>query len=202
MQAEPLAPLPDSFTLYLTRHATPDRTRSEVAYHILPGPTLAESGQQQARELGAFFHAAGIVYILSSPFERARQTAALAGEICGASLEFTSDLGERQPIESEILLVQRMQRAFTAAAQVSAQLGPVVVLSHGAPVLSLLRSIGLANRLIERCRIYDNRNLIPMAGAWLVERLDGEPLRMRPAFAPHGVILPDLNAGLVEETGV
>jgi hypothetical protein len=67
-------------------------------------------------------------------------------------------------------------------------------------VLALLRSLGLPGGIIERCRIYDNRNLIPMAGAWRVERVDGA-LKMRLVFSPQGVAFPDFLQGQLEEKG-
>lgn len=201
MQPEAFDPLPGSFTVFIARHATPDRSQNDFSYHTLPGPALTEAGLLEARELGEFLRSAGAVSILSSPFERARQTAVLAGEMCGASVAFDAGLAERQPIESEAALIGRMRRVFAAGAQISAQQGPVALISHGSPVLALLRALGLPGGTIERCRIYDNRNLIPMAGVWRVERLDGE-LRMRLVFVPRGAAFPKFKEGLLEEESI
>ncbi|RPJ52361.1 MAG: hypothetical protein EHM21_00350, partial [Chloroflexi bacterium] len=166
-------PLPESFIIYLARHATPDRSRSDVTYHALPGPDLNEQGLGEAAELADFLHEMGVVSIIASPFERTRQTALILKERLGASLDIDPDLSERQPIEPEALVIERMLRAFTIGAQRAAKLGPLAIITHGAPVLVLLKALGLSPTVLERCRIYDNRNPIPMAGAWRVERLEG-----------------------------
>ncbi len=199
MQPEFLSLLPDSFAIYLARHATPDRTRYDIPYHILPGPDLTPRGQQEAMELGNFLREAKVGHVLSSPFERARRTAEIACRLAGAPLENNPDLSERQPTEYEALLVERMQRAFRLGAEISAARGPLAIISHGAPIMVLLRSLGLPGRIIENCRIYDNRNMVPMAGAWWVERDDGE-LNMRLAFAPQGNKVPEFQGISIPKT--
>jgi broad specificity phosphatase PhoE len=210
MQTEPVVPLstlsaeplpillPESFTIYLVRHATPDRTRPDISYHTPPGPSLNDRGLMEAEELGAFLRQAGVLFILSSPFERARQTALIAAKQAGVSLDFDPDLGERQPIEPETTVIERVVRAFQTSVQAAAQNGPLALLSHGSPILVLLKALGLPVPTLERCRIYDNRNLIAMAGAWRVERLDGS-LSMRPVFAPQGVALPNFPETIAEK---
>jgi broad specificity phosphatase PhoE len=190
--------LPESFIIYLARHATPDRTRPEIIYHTPPGPALNERGLQEAEQLADFLHDMGVVAMLSSPFERTRQTAQIAIRETGASLDFDPDLGERQPIESEVMVTERMLRAFVSGAQRAAQHGPLAIFTHGAPVMTLLKALGLPVTALERCRIYDNRNPIPMAGAWRIERLDGS-LTIRPVFAPLGIALPNFPAKIIEK---
>ncbi len=114
-------------------------------------------------------------------------------------LETNPDLAERQPTEYEGLLAERMQRAFRMGAEISAKHGPLAIISHGAPIMVLLRSLGLPGTIVESCRIYDNRNMVPMAGAWWVERDDGE-LNMRLAFAPQGNKVPEFQGISIPKT--
>ncbi len=199
MQPEFLSLLPNSFTIYLARHATPDRSRYDTPYHILPGPDLTPRGRQEAMELGNFLREAKVGHVLSSPFERSWRTAEIACELAGVPLETNPDLSERQPTEYEGLLVERMQRAFRMGVAISAGRGPLAIISHGAPIMVLLRSLGLPGPIVESCRIYDNRNMVPMAGAWWVQREDGE-LNMRLAFAPQGNRVPEFQGISIPKT--
>lgn len=174
--------IPETCTIYIARHAAPDRSRVDLPYHTVPGPDLTEKGRAQAGELGRFFREAGVRHILSSPLERSWQTAKIAAQECGATLELNLDLAEMRLDELQKDLTERMARAFTLACRLSANDGPVAVVSHGAPVLALVRELGLEKETIEKMRIYDSRNLIPMAGAWEARRG-----LLRLVFAPEGV---------------
>lgn len=190
MQAELLKTLPNSFTVYVARHASPDRSRFDIPYHIPPGPPLTERGLAEAAALGEFLRGAGVIHFLASPLERALRTASIAAEICGAGVEQSVGFAEWRPEEFEAGLRERVSTAFLAACQLSARReGPVAVVSHGMPVLTLLKALGLPADVVNRFRIYDSRNLIPMSGAWRVERVDGE-LTMRLAYLPQGQHMP------------
>jgi phosphohistidine phosphatase SixA len=182
--------LPERFTVYLTRHATPDRSRLDIPYHYPPGPELTERGRSEAAELGAYLSDAGAVHFLASPLVRAWNTAKIASEAAGASVELNTDLAEWRPEELEKEVQERMRRAFLFGAQLSLRHGPVALVSHGSPVLTTLKWLGLPKDIRERCRIYDSRNLIPMGGAWLVQR-DNGMLDLRLAHVPTGMKLPD-----------
>lgn len=106
------------------------------------------------------------------------------------SLETDPDLCEWRPDETEALVLERIERGFSRVARVSAQEGPVAIVSHGGPVLTLLKHLGLPSEVVERSRVFDSRNLIPMAGAWRVERLDGVT-HLHLVFAPSGVQVPE-----------
>jgi broad specificity phosphatase PhoE len=190
MPDEYLATLPLSFTVYVARHATPDRTGVNIPYHLPPGPPLTERGEGEAARLGAFLHKARVTHMLASPLERAWRTACIAGEQARATVELNQDLAEWLPEENERIVMERVRRAFTTASQLSAhESTAVAIFSHGAPVLTLMRGLGLPKNIAEGCRIYDSRNLIPMGGAWRVDRVDGE-LLMDLAFVPDGLSLP------------
>jgi hypothetical protein len=83
-----------------------------------------------------------------------------------------------------------MRRAMLEAARISARGEmPVALVTHGGPVLALLKVIGVPAEPLDRCRIYDHRTPLPTAGAWLVERA-GDELRVELAFIPQGYSYP------------
>jgi broad specificity phosphatase PhoE len=184
---QPSLLLPEEFTVYLARHATPDHSRRDIPYAIPPGPELTEQGRQEAAQLGAFLRSLEAARVFASPLERALRTAAIAGTLAGLPVEVNDDLAEWRSEELEREVQTRMERIFSAAAQLScAQSAPVVLVSHGGPVMAMLKLLGMPSPVADRCRIYDGRNLIPPAGAWRVEKLDGE-LRIDLVFVPKGV---------------
>lgn len=190
MQPELYTQFPEQFIVYLTRHASPDRSRFDLPYHIPPGPELTERGLSEAAELGAFLQREGVHSLQVSPLERTQRTAAIASEVCGAAWETNHDIAEWRPEEDEPVVLARAQRAFLNAAQESKERSaPVALVSHGGPILSLLKALGAPVEAINSCRIYDSRNPISPAGAWRIAREDGR-LSIELAFAPRGYHLP------------
>jgi broad specificity phosphatase PhoE len=230
LQAETPLLLPQAYTLYLARHATPDRSRYDLPYHIPPGPGLTEKGRQEAAELGQFLRQEGVRHILASPLERTWRTALIgaAGSagiepavvettvtdtVSGMqvmesaadgklglpgggrptleklSVEVNVDLAEHCPNESDKQVLERVLRAFDLAARLSAERGSIAMVSHGSPVMLLLKHLGLPAEIIERSRIYDGRNLLPPAGVWQIWR---DPVRvsLRLVFVPSGARRP------------
>ncbi len=190
MQPEPRLIQPEAFTVFLARHATPERARPDLPYHIPPGPALTERGLQEAAELGAFLRDAGVARMFASPLERAWRTATIASEITQASLELDTDLAEWRPDEVEKKVTERIWRSFERAARLSAETGPVTIVTHGGPVMLLLKALGLPDTIVQRYRVFDSRNPIPMAGAWRIERAQNGDLYIQLVFGPNGVKLP------------
>jgi broad specificity phosphatase PhoE len=186
--ADLLQSLPGEFTLFLGRHATPDWSRKDIPYHVPPGPQLVEKGRLEAERLGEFFRASGVVHVLASPLERAWRTGCIAGGIARATIELNDDLAEHRPEEKDVDVLARAQRAFALGAYLGAAHGPTALISHGSPVLILLKWLGLPAEIIERSCIYDGRNILPPAGAWQVRREAGE-LALQLAFVPGEVVL-------------
>lgn len=189
MLTEYITSLPQRFSLYLVRHATPDWSRRDIPYHVPPGPELTEKGHQEAAELAEFLSKQKIAHILASPLERAWRTACYSSELSGAPLEQNVDLSEFRPGETDQELVARVQRALLLGCQLSAKNGPVALVSHGACVLAMLKLLGLPAEIVDRSRIYDSRNILPPAGAWHAERLDCE-IKIHMAFVPQGARMP------------
>ena len=46
--------------IFLLRHATPDWSRKDIPYDILPGPALLAHGEAEARALGEFMRSEGL----------------------------------------------------------------------------------------------------------------------------------------------
>lgn len=190
MQSELYALLPEAFTVYLARHASPDRSRIDIPYHIPPGPELTEQGRAEAAELGAFFEQAGVRLLIASPLERTQRTAAIAAGACGAAVGTSYDIAEWRPEENEPVVLERTQRVFVTAAWESHGRGePVGLVTHGGPILALMKALGVPAGAVNALRIYDNRNPISPAGAWRVERSDG-CLALELVFIPQGYALP------------
>lgn len=190
MLLEQSASLPEPFTIFLARHAEPDRARFDIPYYTPPGPPLTEKGLQEAAELGEFLRASGVGAILSSPLERTWRTAAIAGEACGVSPALDANLAEWRPDENDRDLKARMQQAFQAGLLLAREkAAPVAMISHGAPIQAVLEWLGMPAKTIERYRIYDHRCLLPTGGVWQVEKTSGE-LRAQLVFVPDGVTLP------------
>lgn len=68
------------------------------AEHIKQGPEggLSEKGKAQAREIGAILKPLRIRKIISSPYERAKETSELINESLGVSISYTPLLSERR----------------------------------------------------------------------------------------------------------
>jgi len=174
-------------TIYLVRHASPD-WNSSLPYHIPPGPPLTAQGQQEAQELGEFLKGAGAGYFYSSPLERCASTAKIAASIAEVPFEVRDGLKEVQPGESKTSMQDRLWPILELAVQTSSERGPVIIVTHGAPVMVLLGQLGMDKNTIKSHLVYDHRNPAPPAGAWLAEQPGaGKPWNLSLAFMPEAV---------------
>jgi broad specificity phosphatase PhoE len=192
MQADLQSIFPPSFSVLLARHATPDRSQYELPYYLPPGPPLSERGIAEAAELGQFLVARGVAHLFVSPLERTTTTAKIVADIVLANVQFDEDIAEMRPEESWDDVLERSRRTFLRAAHASFVYDSTVALvTHGSPVLALLRWLGLPEPVLERSRIYDSRCLVPPAGAWQVT-WDGTTPRTTLVFVPSGVRFPEM----------
>ena len=156
-------------TVYLVRHATPDLTRTELVYHLLPGPPLTKVGEEQAAELGQFLRGRGVQGIRSSPLERARRTAELVALACDVDVITDARLIEMQPGESHDDVHARARPAWDAVVEASVH-APQALVAHGGVITALLLALGVPpETLAELGRRFDSGNPAPPAGAWLVQ---------------------------------
>lgn len=176
-------------TLYLVRHASPDWTRTDIPYHIPPGPPLSAQGLIEARTAAQFLRKAGVRRVYSSPLERCLHTARLTAEAAAAPLEVLDGLREWQPQES---LAVVLARALPVVQEVWQGLldgaeGPVALFTHGGPIMALLGALGIDDATMETLRVYDHRNPVPPAGIWQIspaEAGDENELDLRLVFVP------------------
>jgi broad specificity phosphatase PhoE len=172
--------------LYLARHATPDWTRTELSYHLPPGPPLTEEGEKEAEDLGKFFRKNNVSIIFTSPLDRCYQTAKTAGEASGTPVEIVHSLTEWQPGENYASVASRMWPTIKKAIGYSNQFGPTALITHGGPIAALLGRMGMDADVLASHRIYDNNNPLPPAGVWQAVYLDnGESWEWKQVFKPN-----------------
>lgn len=173
-------------TVYLARHATPDWTRTDLVYHLPPGPPLTQKGTAEAGMLGQYFQKAGISRVYTSPLERCLSTAAIAAQPAGIPFEIVHSLTEWQPGEDYQAVINRVWPAFERARQTCRQNGPVALVTHGGPITALLEKLGMQPTLLLEHRIYDHGNPLPPAGAWQATQPDGrEEWQLELVFSPE-----------------
>jgi broad specificity phosphatase PhoE len=154
-------------TVYLVRHATPDWSRTDLVYHLPPGPPLTAQGEVEAAHLGDFLRDMGVGQMLASPLERCLRTAAIAAETAGASLRTEPRLAEILPAEQPRQVLERVWPLWLEAGEASADGGPIALITHGGPISLLLAELGLDRQALERHQAtFDRRNPLPPAGAW------------------------------------
>jgi len=155
--------------IYLIRHAQPDRSRTDLPYHIPPGPPLTPDGLNQAHRLAAFLRQAGLNRLYTSPLERCAHTARIVGEMVNLSPAIRPELIEWQPGD-EPAAVRERQRPLVEQVVSESEKGPVALFSHGWPIGVLLLTFGMSPAEVDRLRVFDGTNPVPMAGAWLASR--------------------------------
>jgi probable phosphoglycerate mutase len=160
-------------TLYLIRHATPDWSRTDLTYHLPPGPPLVQQGEREAEQLGTYLKEAGVTAIYSSPLERCLRTAQIAGAAINLPVQIEPGLTELVPGESSDGVQARLRPVFESAREAS-QAGPVALITHGGPIALLLAQLGLLPEAINHYkRLFDRNNPLPPAGAWQAAQRNG-----------------------------
>jgi electron transfer flavoprotein alpha/beta subunit len=101
------------------------------------------------------------------------QTTQIASQVTGSVFQVLEGLQEWQPGEQKCGVQERMLGSLEIALQAGGQGRSVAVVTHGGPIAALLLALGMDEATLERHRVYDHRNPLPTAGAWLATR-DGE----------------------------
>lgn len=172
-------------TIYLARHAAPDRFKSGFIYHQLPGPPLTETGLQEAAALGAYLRACGAGRIYASPFDRCQETARIAAEIAAIPWETDHMLGEVQPNDKPENTLARVQPAFDRILTAHRTGSPPVLITHGGVVGALLGHLGMDAETLTAFK-FDYGNPLPTAGVWLARHLaEDQPWDLQLAFKPE-----------------
>lgn len=173
--------------MFLLRHATPDWSRKDIPYNILPGPELSPKGEAEAQALGAFMKLEELKKLYHSPCERAARTARIFAAVNEIPCIEEQGLAEWRRIdEPEAQVRARMSSLFERVAQESTEQGPIGLVSHGGPIALLLLELGFPHaELALYRRIFDTTNPFPPAGIWKIEQAPGEKeWKFRLAFTP------------------
>lgn len=172
--------------IFLLRHASPDWKRKDIPYDILPGPELLPKGEREAQALADYLKPEGLAKLYYSPFERAARTAKIVAAAHGIPALEEKRLAEWRGVdEAEAQVRARMISTFERAAEESAQVGPIALVSHGGPIALLLLELGIdPNLLAPYRRMFDTTNPLPPAGAWKVEKAD-DHWEMQFVFKPE-----------------
>ena len=162
--------------IFLIRHATPDWSRKDIPYDIVPGPVLTPKGEKEAEALAAFLKSEGVGKLYHSPFARAAKTAQIISAINRIPCVEEPGLAEwRVQAETEIQVRRRMKAIFDRSMAEAAEIGPIGLVSHGGPIGVLLQELGIdPNELAEYRTRFDTTNPLPPAGAWQVQANDGK----------------------------
>lgn len=157
-------------TLYLIRHATPDWSRTDIPYHLPPGPPLVPQGEAEAVETAAFLQPVGLQAVFTSPLERCRRTADIIGGVCGLTAQVHPALAEIHPGEGLSATLARLWPLWETLTAPHAP-GPVALVTHGGPTRALLEKLGTEAAVLERYRrVFDRGNPTPPAGVWQIQR--------------------------------
>ena len=167
-------------TVFLIRHASPDLNRSDLVYHLPPGPPLTSTGLQEAAVMAEFLKEAGnIGRIYTSPLDRCLQTArVIAQKIC-LPVQVEPGLAEVDPAETEADLRARVwpvwQKALDGESTAAGKNEAVALVTHGAPVALLLKDLKLDEESLNTARQrFDHSNPLPPAGVWRAARQDSQ----------------------------
>ncbi len=163
--------------VYFVRHGTPDWSRTDLIYHIPPGPTLVPAGELEAAEVGRYLRDQGVRQFWYSPLERTHRTAQLAGSICEAGLRCEDDLREMQPGETLDNVRSRLWPVWERAVAHSLAQGPLALVTHGGPITAMLSALQLPGDVLAHyARLFDRGNPVPPCGAWKAVRPGADEL--------------------------
>lgn len=161
--------------VFLIRHARPDWDRTDMAYHLPPGPPLTETGISEAHELADYLADTGIVQLFSSPLERCVHTAQIVGRHLGLEVVIHPGLIEGQPGEGYSQQVERLLPIFEQAWRESQAGRPTALFSHGGPIQVLMLELGFSPIETKRyTSLFDHHNILPTAGVWQITCPNGK----------------------------
>ncbi len=176
--------------IFLVRHATPDWSRTDLSYHLPPGPPLTPQGEREAADLGEYLRGAGVRQLYTSPLERCLHTAQIAAKVVGVPVLEEAGLREWVPGESESEVRARIRPVWERVGGGETnghQPEPAALITHGGPIALLLADLGMdANTLAQYRRIFDRNNPLPPAGVWRVARAaPGSLWELKLAYLPE-----------------
>lgn len=174
-------------TIFIARHASPDWSRTDIAYDRPPGPPLTPVGEKEAHALGKYLHSCGVSLLYASPLERAWRTAELAGEVIGIQPQVEDAIAEWRKDETKDVVAVRVMSFWKRVVVETKTSGPICLVTHGGPMRLILSRLGLtSDQLSPFTERFDHHNPAPPAGLWRAE-LDTTKDRwgLNLAFTPH-----------------
>jgi len=177
-------------SIYLIRHASPDRVKKSLPYHLPPGPPLTALGRAEAYAVGDFLRNAGVRRLYSSPLERCQETARIACQAADACIEVDERLIEWQPEDTPESVRSRMLAIFKQVVdwndEVNSGRSEIGLVTHGGPIAMLLESLGMEATVLASYRRFDSNNPLPPAAVWRVSQAgDGDSWSFELAFMPE-----------------
>ena len=180
--------MPKPHTVYLIRHATPDRSVRDIPYDVPPGPPLSAQGRDEAYLLASHLANAGIQQLYTSAMARAHETAT----ILGAALDLPAVV---DPALLEIPngtrladIADRMLDLWQRLVLDNATAGAVALVSHGGPITALLQTVvSPSPDLSPFTRRFDSHNPLPPAGVWELNRRDDDSWQGALLFYPSAI---------------
>ena len=153
--------------IYLIRHASPDRSRTDISYDVPPGPGLDAQGEREANLLGEFLRGARVGRMYASTFERAWRTATIAAAPLGLSVLAEPMIGEWRADERARDVAARVEPVLARAGDESVEAGIVCLVSHGGPIAVMLRKLGMPRVEVDGHRQrYGGLTPLPTAAVW------------------------------------
>ena len=161
-----------STTIYVARHASPDWSRTDIPYDVPPGPPLTPRGEGEGTLLGEFLHRQGVQHIVSSPMQRAHQTAQLAAAVIGIEAEVDPRIIEQRNDEKNLQVVERVRVFWADITKRAEQHGPLCIVTHGGVLGALLWLHDVTDESHPDHR-FDHNTWAPPSGAWSAQRATG-----------------------------
>ncbi len=163
--------MPNPSTVYLIRHATPDRTLRDLPYDVPPGPPLSAQGRNEAYLLANHLANAGIQRLYTSAMARAYETATILATTLDLPATLDPDLLEI-PFGTRLAdIADRMHNFWQRLAGDAPDDGPIALVSHGGPITALLQGVVTPPLdLSPFMQRFDYNNPLPPAGVWELNR--------------------------------
>ncbi|MCY4655214.1 MAG: histidine phosphatase family protein [Gammaproteobacteria bacterium] len=173
-------------TIYIARHASPDWSRTDIAYDRPPGPPLTTLGEKEAHALGTYLHSCGVSLIYASPLERAWRTAELVAEVIGIQPQVEDAIAEWRKDETRDVVAERVMGFWRRVVVETKKSGPICLVTHGGPMRLILNRLGVTSEQLRPfTERFDHNNPAPPAGLWCaIQATTEDRWELNLAFTP------------------
>lgn len=171
-------------TVYLIRHAMPEQPYSG-RYDLPPGPSLSETGRQQAGRLGQFLQNKGITHLYHSPLQRTVETAAVVADYLQRPSQQHEALAEWRQGESAAAVRQRVVDFWQKTVLANGASGAAAIITHGGLIDQLLGYLSQEQIDLSQHRYWGGPSA-PPAGVWLAQQQPDNQWQLSLIFNPDG----------------